>query len=42
MYDENGRFFVNNPGPINYTGAGPETDRAWKNLTLDDRMYPVK
>ena len=38
-YDDNGRFFVNNPGPINYSDATPEADDAWKNLTLEGRMY---
>lgn len=38
-YDDNGRFFVNNPGPINYSDATPEADDAWKNLTLERSMY---
>jgi hypothetical protein len=41
-YDDNGRFFVNNPSPVNYQGAGPEVDDAWRNLTLAGRKYPPK
>lgn len=40
-YDDNGRFYVNNPSPINYKDATPEADDAWKNLTLTGRMYPL-
>lgn len=36
-FDDNGRFFVPNPSPVDYVGATPETDAAWKNLTLDGR-----
>jgi hypothetical protein len=41
-YDDNGRFFVNNPSPINYQGAGSEVDDAWRNLTLAGRKHPPK
>ncbi|KAI0481340.1 hypothetical protein GGR56DRAFT_689038 [Xylariaceae sp. FL0804] len=34
MYDDNGRFFVNNPGEIDYiSGPTPEVDLAWRNLS---------
>ena len=38
-YDDNGRFYVNNPSPIDYKGATPEADDAWRNLTLTGGMY---
>jgi hypothetical protein len=38
-FDDHGRIFVPNPSPVDYVGATPETDAAWKNLTLDGRMY---
>jgi hypothetical protein len=38
-YDENGRFFVNNPSPVDYISATPEVDEAWNNLTLSNSMY---
>ena len=38
-YDDNGRFYVPNPSPINYKGSGPEVDDAWRNLTLAGRRY---
>jgi hypothetical protein len=34
-FDDHGRFFLANPSPINYTGAGPEVDAAWDNITLE-------
>jgi hypothetical protein len=37
--DDHGRFYIDNPSPINYTGAGPEIDEAWNNITLEGREY---
>jgi hypothetical protein len=33
-YDDNGRFYVNNPSKIDYVSdPSPEIDEAWHNLT---------
>lgn len=37
-YDDNGRFFINNPSPIDYISVTPEVDEAWNNLTLSNSM----
>jgi len=38
-FDADGQLFVPNASPIDYVSSTPEADAAWKNLTLDGRMY---
>jgi hypothetical protein len=38
-FDDVGHRFVPNPSPIDYGGATPDVDEAWKNLTLEGRTY---
>ncbi|KAH8900791.1 hypothetical protein GQ53DRAFT_757758 [Thozetella sp. PMI_491] len=39
-FDRHGNLYIPHPGPVNYSGAGPEVDRAWEELTFGD-YFPV-
>ena len=36
--DRHGQLYIPHPGPVNYSGAGPEVDRAWKELTWGKQL----